>query len=301
MALKMRRLAAVMDQPMAATEGLPEPVRNKLTLLKKWLQDRGSVLVAYSGGIDSTFLAFMAKQSLGPNSMLACTAYSEIYPDHETREAERIAQQLEFPFEMIRSHELDNPKFAENSPIRCYHCKQELFSRLLGLAEAKKLACVVDGQNLDDEGDFRPGRRAARELNIESPLALLGFNKSDIRTAAQAHGLPNWDKPPHPCLSTRFPFGKRISSGRLKIVESVEDFLRGLGLGQMRLRVHDDSARIEVPVEDFEVIMQPEVRSAIVERLLQEGFRYVTLDLEGLISGKMNRSLKEEQRVKTPS
>lgn len=284
-----------MYSPTDAATSLGASLEEKIARLQAWLASQESVLVAYSGGIDSTFLAFMAHRALGP-SMLACTAYSEIYPDRETKAAEEIAREIGIPFCSIRSHELSNPKFQENSPTRCFFCKQELFGRLLTLAKERGLRLVVDGQNKDDQADFRPGRRAARELDIESPLAALGFSKDDIRQAARRFALPNWDKPSHPCLSTRFPFGKRITTGKLRIVDSVEDFLRGLGLRDLRLRVHEDVARIEVRPEDFSVLMEPRIREAVVERLLQEGFSHVCLDLEGLISGKMNRSLKREPK-----
>ncbi len=272
---------------------LPGALVQKAAALDKWLAEAETLLVAYSGGIDSTLLSFLAHQQLG-DKMLAVTAYSEIYPARETRQAEEIALQLGIPFEKIRSYELRDDRFAENGPLRCYHCKNELFARLGKLATDRGLAVLADGQNLDDANDFRPGAKAARELGIVSPLREHGFTKDDIRRLAKHHSLPNWDKPPHPCLSTRFPYGAKLEDGRLKKVENVETFLFDLGFKDLRLRIHDKIVRLEVEPEDFPLLLDEKIRRKVIDRLLLDGYTHVTMDLEGLVSGKMNRELKRK-------
>lgn len=258
-----------------------------------WLDRQPGVLVAYSGGVDSSLLAVLAHRTLG-DRMRAVTAYSEIYPDEETRQAQRIAAELGLPFEAVRSHELDNPKFAENSLLRCYHCKQELFDRLFMLAEKYGLGVVADGQNADDAKDFRPGLKAGRERGIASPFLDLGITKQMIVDAARSLGLPNWDKPPHPCLSTRFAYGKGLTAEGLKRVESAEILLHGLGFSAFRLRVHDDVARLEIAPDDFPLMLDDKVRTAVVSAIKREGYAYVTLDLQGYRPGAMNEVLKKQ-------
>lgn len=271
-------------------------LQNKLLLLEEWLRKAGSVLVAYSGGIDSTLLAFVSRKVLSER-MMAVTAYSEIYPARETEIAEEFATQLDIPFRKIQSRELDDPQFSENSPLRCYHCKHELFSRIEVIAREENLAVIVDGQNIDDRKDFRPGTKAAKERNVLSPLVECGFTKIDIRAAAQHFELPNWNKPPHPCLSTRFPYGARLEKGELKKVESAEEFLFGLGFEDVRLRIHGDIARLELQPEDFALLLDEKIRREVIDRLLLAGYTHITMDLEGLISGKMNRALKKSNNV----
>lgn len=262
----------------------------RLAELETWLQDHSGVLVAYSGGVDSTFLAAVAQRALGKRA-LAVTADSSIYPTEETRRAKEIAESLGLRHRVIQTRELDRPGFTENSPLRCYHCKQELFTRLFAVAEEESLPAVVDGRHEDDVSDFRPGAKAARELGIHSPLAELKFTKDEIRSLSRALELPNWDKPAHPCLSTRFAYGMTITEERLERVEDAEEFLKALGVSELRIRTHDEVARIEVRREDFGLFLDPKVGPKIVAALKKRGYRYVTLDLEGFRSGSMNEVL----------
>ncbi|MEL6547730.1 MAG: ATP-dependent sacrificial sulfur transferase LarE, partial [Myxococcota bacterium] len=231
-------------------------------------------------------------------------ADSAIYPTEETRKAGEIAKSIGIRHRVVQTRELDRPQFAENGPLRCYHCKQELFAKLFDIAEAEGLRCVIDGRHEDDRTDFRPGAKAARELGIESPLADLQFTKEEIRTLSRALGLPNWDKPAHPCLSTRFAYGMKITEDRLDRVDDAEAFLRSLGVGELRIRQHGEIARVEVRPEDFHLFIDPNTGPRIVDALkTRGGYRYVTLDLEGFRSGSMNEVLVQggwthERRVK---
>lgn len=262
----------------------------RLEELEHWLRGREGVLVAYSGGVDSTFLAAVAQRALGDRA-LAVTADSSIYPTEETERAKEIAKGLGLRHRVVQTHELDRAEFAENSPLRCYHCKQELFARLFEIAEEESLPCVLDGRHSDDTSDFRPGAKAARELGIASPLVELQFTKAEIRALSRSLGLPNWDKPAHPCLSTRFAYGMTITEERLEKVEDAERFLKALGVSELRIRTHEDIARIEVRPDDFGLFLDPNLAPKIVAALKERGYRYVTLDLEGFRSGSMNEVL----------
>lgn len=278
---------------------------DRLRELEDWLRARESVLVAYSGGVDSTFLAAVARRALGDQS-LAVTADSAIYPTAETEKAKEIAGQIGIRHRVVQTRELDRPQFAENGPLRCYHCKQELFAKLFAIAEEERLTCVIDGRHEDDRSDYRPGAKAARELGIASPLAELAFRKDEIRDLSRALGLPNWDKPAHPCLSTRFAYGMKITEDRLDRVEDAERFLESLGVGELRIRQHGEIARIEVRPEDFPLLIDPHTGPRVVEALkARGGYKYVTLDLEGFRSGSMNETLVQggwtRERRKDPS
>ena len=262
-----------------------------LTALRRRLHELQGVVVAYSGGADSTLLAMVAYQELG-DRMLAVTADSEIYPTHETQEARRIAKELGFAHRIIQTQEIQRPEFAENSPLRCYHCKRELFAQIFRVAEELELPHVVDGLHYEDRDDYRPGSKAARELGIISPLMDLRFRKDTIRNISHWLGLPTWNKPPHPCLSTRFPYGKKITAQELSSVEAAEEFLRALGAKNLRLRHHGDIARLEVSREDMGLFLDPEINQRVVAALKGFGYRYVTLDLEGYRTGSMNEALK---------
>lgn len=265
-------------------------VERRIEELLQWLRAQQGVVVAYSGGVDSTLVAAAASRALGAKA-IAVTADSAIYPTEETKKATEFARKLELRHRVIRTRELDRPKFAENSPLRCYHCKQELFERLFEIAREESLPVVVDGCHNDDSTDFRPGAKAARELGILSPLAELDFTKDEIRAVSHEMGLPNWDKPAHPCLSTRFAYGMKITEDRLREVEDAEGFLKALGVGDLRIRSHGDVARIEVRPEDFSFFVDGHLGPKIVSGLKARGYRYVTLDLEGFRSGSMNETL----------
>lgn len=265
----------------------------KLESLESILRDMGSVLIAYSGGADSSFLLNVASNVLG-DRVVAITARSETYPPGELDEARKNAAMIGVRQVFINTNELDDEHFASNPPERCFYCKSELFSKLVDLAEQHAMKYVADGSNVDDLSDFRPGMEAAAKLAIRSPLKEAGFTKQDIRTLSREMGLPTWDKPPQPCLSTRFPYGATITREKLATVGRAEEFLAELGLRQFRVRVHGDIARIEVPKEDMPLFLDDSVSKKVVERFKALGYTYITLDIQGYRMGSMNEPLRME-------
>jgi len=267
----------------------------KYNRLKKTLSKMKRVLVAFSGGVDSTLLLKTAADILG-EGVLAVIAASETYPRREIREAERLADKLGVRRRTIHTRELKNPAFTRNETDRCYHCKKELFSRLNGVAKAESIPYVLDGQNEDDRSDYRPGSRAARELGVRSPLQEAGLTKAEIRLISRRLGLPVWNKPSLACLASRFPYGESIGGKGLAQVGTAEEFLLGLGLIQVRVRSHGRNARIEVDSKDIGRLAQPALRARIVRRLKALGFLYVALDLQGYRSGSLNEGLKRSRQ-----
>ncbi|MHB9095821.1 MAG: ATP-dependent sacrificial sulfur transferase LarE [Eubacteriales bacterium] len=267
----------------------------KLELLRNILVDMESVLIAYSGGIDSTLLLKVALESLGPQKVLAVTAASETYPSEEWESAKRLADTIGANHLSIFTEELKNEDFFQNPPERCYHCKKELFGKLYDLAGKNNLAFVADGANADDLNDFRPGMRAGKELGVRSPLQEAGLSKEEIRSLARDQGLPNWNKPSMPCLSSRFPYGHTITSEKLRQVEEAERYIRSLGLNECRVRHHGDTARIEVPDSFIEMAASRPFRQQVTAKLNSLGFNYITLDLRGFRSGSMNEVLSKEE------
>jgi uncharacterized protein len=265
----------------------------KLERLREEFRSYGSALVAYSGGVDSTFLLKVAVDALGRDKVVGITARSESLTDRAFQIAADVAARFDLPQEIIEYSELGVPGYADNPVNRCYLCKGELFQRLKEYAAARGFNVVVEGSNADDVGDYRPGMRASRELGIKSPLRELGITKAEIRAMAKEMGLPNWDRPSEACLASRFPYGQRINEEKMRQVAEGEGWLRDQGFRQVRVRHHEQIARIEVLPDEMDRLLAPEMRRATVEKFKQIGFLYVTLDLAGYRTGSMNETLSE--------
>jgi pyridinium-3,5-biscarboxylic acid mononucleotide sulfurtransferase len=263
-------------------------VNPKLQELRRIIGEMDSAVVAFSAGVDSTFVAAVAADVLGERA-LAVTGVSPSIPASEVEEAKALAAQIGVRHLLLDTSEMDRPGYVENSPQRCYHCKTELYSLLEAMAGRDGIAWVLDGCNMDDLGDHRPGRVAAAEHKVRSPLIEAGLTKADIRELSKERGLPTWDKPAMACLSSRIPYGTPVTVEALDQVGAAEAFLRNLGLRQLRVRHHGDVARIEVELADIPIVV--EHRQRIVTRLRNLGYTHVTLDLAGFRSGSMNEAL----------
>lgn len=257
--------------------------------LRDTLSSLGSVVVAYSGGVDSAYLAWVANDLLGDRAV-AITADSPSYPERHRQMATQIAVQFGLRHEVIHTSELERPEYRANPANRCYYCKHELYTHLSRIA-AERGAVVVDGNNADDRGDYRPGRQAAREFGVRSPLDEANLGKDDIRQFARAAGLPVWDEPASACLSSRIPYHSEVTDEKLRTIERAETVLRGHGFRVCRVRHHDDLARIELGRAELSRALEPEMSATLVRELKAIGYRYVTIDLQGYRTGSLNEGL----------
>lgn len=271
-------------------------LHSKYETLKKIIKELESVVVAYSGGVDSTFLLKAAIDTLGTKNVLACISAGVVEPKHVLKRAKKIAKDFGVRLQTVDIDELKDPNFVANKADRCFHCKSHLCQELLDIARQTGLKHVVFGTNRDDLDDFRPGNRAMKIFGVRSPLAEAGLTKKDIRTLSRKLGLETADVPASPCLASRLAYGLEISEKRLEQIEQAEDFLRVLGLVEFRVRHHDTIARIEVHLEDFKKISAEPNRSKIIKKLKSLGFKYITVDLQGFRSGSMNETLISGQK-----
>jgi uncharacterized protein len=265
-------------------------LHEKYNILEDYLRSLGSVAVAFSSGVDSTFLLKVAHDVLGDNAV-AVTARSCSFPERELKEAEAFTAANGIRHLIVDSEELDIDGFSQNPVNRCYLCKHELFSKMQGIAEANGIKEVVEGSNMDDNGDYRPGLTAVQELGVKSPLRYAALSKSEIRELSKELDLPTWKKQSFACLSSRFPYGETISPEKLKMVDEAEQLLLDLGFRQVRVRHHGTLARIEITEDQFDKIMDGVIRSQINNRFKEIGFTYISLDLGGYRTGSMNETL----------
>ncbi len=273
-------------------------LEDKYKKLKKLLAELGRVVVAYSGGVDSTFLLKVAVDTLGAENVLACTSVGPAESAGQLKRAARFAKSIGVEHKTIRTDELGDPNFIANKPDRCFHCKSHLCKTLRDIAKKRGFDHIVFGTNYDDLKDFRPGNRATKVFGVRSPLAEAKLTKNDIRKFSRRLNLPTADLPASPCLASRISYGLEITEKRLKQIEQAEDFLRSLGLEEFRVRHHESIARIEVNPQDIEKITTETARSKIVKKLKSLGFKFVTIDLQGFRSGSLNEPLSEEERRK---
>lgn len=267
---------------------LTPTTRQKLDELRQTIEGLGSVVVAFSAGVDSTLVLSVAHDALGGRT-LAATGLSDTYPEEEMAEAKALAAEIGVEHVMLRTEELTDPRYAMNSHQRCFFCKNELYGKMRELANERGIEHIIDGTNADDLGDHRPGLRAARQLGVRSPLQEVGMTKAEIREISSELGLRTWDKPAFACLSSRFPYGTPITVEKLKQVADAERAMRQLGFRGFRVRHHDEIARLEVDPADFARVI--ELHEQIVEQLRAAGYRFVTLDLRGYRSGSLNEGL----------
>ena len=265
------------------------PGLDKENALRERLSALGSVVVAYSGGIDSAYLAVVANAALGSRA-LAVTADSASYPERHRQIAIQVARDFQLQHEIIHTRELERPEYRANPANRCYYCKHELYTHLSQMARSRG-AVVVDGNNADDRGDYRPGRQAAREFGVRSPLDEVDLTKAEIRELSKRAGLPTWDEPASACLSSRIPYFSEVTDEKLRTIERAEQALRALGFKLFRVRHHDTVARLEIARDEMARALEPDINAAIVRELKAVGYRHVSLDLQGYRMGSLNEGL----------
>ncbi len=271
-------------------------IEQKWNRLKELLREMESAVLAYSGGVDSSLLLKAAAEVIGAR-LVVVTAYSETYPQSELAAAKEFAETLGVAIRVLHTSELESEEFVRNSPDRCYHCKKELFGKLRQIAADEGIPFLLDGSNTDDLNDYRPGSRAAGEFSVRSPLREAGFSKADVRDCARMLDLPVWNKPALACLSSRIPYGTRITPTILERIQSAEEFLHAHGFRQVRVRHHGDTARIELEQNDFGRVLSGDMAGKIIAEFKRLGYIYVCLDLEGYRTGAMNEALGSLQRT----
>lgn len=264
----------------------------KIDVLKKIIKSMGKVCIAYSGGVDSSFLAGICKDAVGPQNVLAVTAVSETYTSTEKAWAEEIAKYIGIDHILLNTSEIEDEGFVINTPRRCYHCKKNFYNKLIPLAQSRGFDVICDGNHMDDASDYRPGREAATEYGVRSPLAESNITKTDIREISFSMGLPGWDRPSNPCLASRIPYGSFITVEKLQAIQNAEAFIKSMGFRLLRVRHHGDVARIELPAEDIPRMIDAGISDSINRKLKEIGFTWVCIDIVGYRMGSLNETIK---------